>query len=154
LFVGTTLDISALLERTMAGLGYELVQVEKPARGGLLRVYIDRVGGITLEDCAFVSSHLSRVLAADDITYDRLEVSSPGLDRPLRPDRDFDRFIGHIAQVRTKVAIGGRKRFTGAIREGSPGHVVLEVDAVNVSIDLNNIERARLVPDLQGGGRS
>jgi ribosome maturation factor RimP len=77
---GFAMNLNELLESTVTGMGYELVGVERPARGGLLRVYIDKPGGVTVDDCATVSQQLSRVLAVERVSYERLEVSSPGLD--------------------------------------------------------------------------
>lgn len=77
------MDIQSILDKTLPGLGYELVDFELTAQGDL-RVFIDKEGGITVEDCATVSNHLSRVFMVEDIDYKRLEISSPGLDRPLK----------------------------------------------------------------------
>jgi ribosome maturation factor RimP len=82
------MDLQGMLESTLTGLGYELVDFERPGKGRLFRVFIDKAGGITVDDCAAVSHHLSRVLAVEGVDYDRLEVSSPGLDRPLKKERD------------------------------------------------------------------
>lgn len=73
-----------LLELTLNGMGYELVDVEQLSHGKLIRVYVDKEGGITIDDCVAISNHLSRLLTVENIDYDRLEVSSPGLDRPLK----------------------------------------------------------------------
>ena len=88
----STLD--ALLEQTLASLGYELVDLEVSRSGGLIRIFIDRVGGVNVDDCAAVSNHLTRLFAVEEVDYGRLEVSSPGLDRPLRRPQDFRRFAG------------------------------------------------------------
>jgi ribosome maturation factor RimP len=110
------------IERTVGGLGYELVDVERlPA--GLLRVTLDSSGGIRLEDCERVSRQLSHWLAVEGVDYDRLEVSSPGLDRPLKRARDFGRFIGAEVQVQLTAPIAvegasaGRKRLRGRLLE-------------------------------------
>ena len=87
------MDIQTILEKTLPGLGYELVDFELTAQG-TLRVFIDKEGGITVEDCATVSNHLSRVFMVEDIDYKNLEISSPGLDRPLKKAADFVRFAG------------------------------------------------------------
>src|SRR5688500_19308526 len=78
------MDLNELLESTLAGLGYELVDLERSPRGKLLRVFIDKPDGVSVDDCVTVSNHLSRLLAVENVDYDRLEVSSPGLDRPLK----------------------------------------------------------------------
>ena len=82
------MDLQQTLESTLAGLGYELVDFERSGKGKLLRIFMDKAGGITVDDCATVSNHLSRVLAVEGVDYDRLEVSSPGLDRPLKKEQD------------------------------------------------------------------
>jgi len=138
-------------------LGYEFVYSEVlQAQGRLLRVYIDSEKGISLDDCVFVSNHLTRVLVVEGIEFDRLEVSSPGLDRPLWRIADFERFVGQQCSLRTKIPVGGRKKFIGLIREVRDGLVDLELtDREGVtSIEFANIDRARLVPILQLGGRS
>lgn len=134
------------LESTLSGLGYELVDLERSGRGKLLRVYIDKAGGVNVDDCAAVSSHLSRVFAVEGIDYDRLEVSSPGLDRPLRQEKDFVRYAGHKARIKLRVPVAGQRNFIGVLRETRGGKVELEVDGKTVSLELANLDRARLVP--------
>lgn len=136
------------VERTVSGLGYEFVHLEWVPRSGLMRVYIDKDGGINVDDCARVSEHLSRSMAVEGIAYDRLEVSSPGLDRPLPRERDFKRFTGHKARVVLRVPVNGRKTFTGTIGESRNGTVALVGDGnVVFVIDLANVDKARLVPE-------
>ena len=108
-----------MLEPTLKGLGYELVDLEVSRNGGLIRVFIDRAGGVNVEDCAAVSNHLTRLFAVEDVDYGRLEVSSPGLDRPLAPAKDFRRFAGERAQVKMRVPVDGRKNFVGILRGAS-----------------------------------
>ena len=142
------MDLNGLLETTVTGMGYELAGVERPARGGLLRVYIDKPGGVTVDDCAAVSHQLSRVLTVENVSYDRLEVSSPGLDRLLRKERDFARFAGQKARVRMRVPLDGQRHFTGIVREAGAGRVQLEVDGKVLSLELGDMETARLVPNI------
>lgn len=144
-------DVAKTLESTLSGLGYELVDFERSARGGktkLLRVFIDKAGGVNLDDCASVSNHLSRVLPVEGIDYDRLEVSSPGLDRPLKKEQDFARFAGQKARIKLRVPVEGQRNFVGVLREAREGKVELDVDGKTVSLDLANLDRARLVPAL------
>jgi ribosome maturation factor RimP len=140
-------ELGALLERTIDGLGFELVDAELP-RGGLIRVFIDSPRGINVDDCAAVSNHLTRLFAVEEIEYSRLEVSSPGLDRPLRRPKDFRRFEGERAQVRMRVPIEGRKNFVGILRGASDAELRLEVDGALVSLELAQVEKARLVPNV------
>jgi ribosome maturation factor RimP len=140
-------ELGALLERTIDGLGFELVDAELP-RGGLIRVFIDSPRGINVDDCAAVSNHLTRLFAVEEVEYSRLEVSSPGLDRPLRQPKDFRRFEGERAQVRMRVPIEGRKNFVGILRGASDAELRLEVDGALVSLELAQVEKARLVPNV------
>lgn len=142
------MDLQALLDNTLAGLGYELVDLERSTKGALLRVFIDKPGGITVEDCALVSNHLSRLFAVENVAYDRLEVSSPGLDRPLRTERDFARFAGQKARLKLRVPVEGQRNFVGVLRGGEAGKVGLEVDGRLLLIDLGNLDKARLMPAL------
>ncbi len=138
-----------MVEPAVSGLGYELVDVQQSSGGGLLRLFIDKPGGITVEDCATVSRHLSRVLAVEGIDYERLEVSSPGLDRPLRKGADFARFAGQRAEMRMRTPdASGRRRFVGILRGMSGGLVEIELDGRTVALELADMERARLAPEL------
>jgi ribosome maturation factor RimP len=138
-----------LIAPVVTGMGYELVDLQVSNRGGLLRLFIDKPGGIGLEDCAAVSRQLTRVLEVEGVEYDRLEVSSPGLDRPLRKARDFARFAGQKADVRMRTAdASGRRRFVGVLRGENDGRVSLELDGQTVALAIEDIDRARLVPEL------
>jgi ribosome maturation factor RimP len=141
-------DVGGLIEKTLEGLGYELVDLELGNRGRMVRVFIDKPDGINVDDCAAVSNHLTRLFNVEEIDYDRLEVSSPGLDRPLKRPRDFARFSGKRAQVRIRVPINGRRRFVGVLRKAGDTGVELETDGEVVTIAYADIEKARLVPDL------
>lgn len=113
-----------------------------------LRVFIDKPGGIDINDCTAVSQHLTRLLAVENINYGRLEVSSPGLDRLLKKERDFVRFTGHKARIKLRVPVDGQRNFTGILRETSAGKVQLEVDGKLLSLDVDNLAKARLVPSI------
>lgn len=133
----------------MTGLGYELVDVQASNGGRMLRLFIDKPGGISVEDCATVSRHLTRVLAVEGVDYERLEVSSPGLDRPLRKGSDFARFAGHRAEVRMRTPDpSGRRRFVGVLRGAEAGRLSIELDGHMIGLDLADVERAKLVPEL------
>jgi ribosome maturation factor RimP len=141
-------DLSQLLESTLSGMGYELVDFERSGKGKLLRVYIDKPGGINVDDCAAVSNHLSRVFAVEGVDYDRLEISSPGLDRPLKKEQDFVRFAGQKARIKVRVPVEGQRNFVGVLRETRAGKVEIEVDGKLMSLDLANLDKARLVPAI------
>jgi ribosome maturation factor RimP len=168
----------SVIEQTVDGLGYELVDVEW-AGGGVLRVFIDKPGatvledgstqgGITIDDCARVSDQLSRVFAVENVNYERLEISSPGLDRPLKKPAHFVRFVGHEAFVKLRTSPGsqtrGRKQFQGVLQSvdavvadgaapagqtrfglvlegGEGGQELLE-------FSFDEVEKARLVPRI------
>ncbi len=142
------MDLQGLLENTLAGLGYELVELERSAKSSLLRVFIDKPGGINVDDCALVSNHLSRLFAVENVSYDRLEISSPGLDRLLRTANDFARFSGQKARLKMRVPVTGQRNFVGILRDSEAGKVGLEVDGQLLSLDLDNVDKARLVPVL------
>lgn len=141
------MDLQGLLDRTLAGLGYELVDWEF-SRRGLLRVFLDKPGGVSVEDCALASNHLTRLFAVENIDYDRLEVSSPGLDRALKGERDFNRFAGERAQIKLRAGIEGQRNFTGVLRGAADGVLNLEVEGATVTLALADIEKARLVPNI------
>jgi ribosome maturation factor RimP len=141
-------ELAQLLESTVHGMGYELVDFERSGKGKLLRVYIDKPEGINVDDCAAVSNHLSRVFAVENVDYDRLEISSPGLDRPLKKEQDFVRFAGHQAKIKVRVPVEGQRNFVGVLRETRAGKVEIEVDGKVVALDLTNLDKARLVPAI------
>lgn len=133
----------------MTGMGYELVDVQASNGGRLLRLFIDKPGGVTLEDCAAISRHLTRVLAVEGIDYERLEVSSPGLDRPLRKADDFVRFAGQRAEIRMRTPdASGRRRFVGVLRGAQSGQVSVELEGQTVALALEDVDRAKLIPEL------
>lgn len=141
------MDIQNILDKTLPGLGYELVDFELTAQGDL-RIFIDKEGGITVEDCATVSNHLSRVFTVEDIDYKRLEISSPGLDRPLKKAADFGRFAGRQAKIKTRLPIDGQKNFIGRIENCKNGTVSISFDGKSVDIEFDNIDKARLRPEF------
>ena len=124
----TVAELSAMAERTLAAMGYELVDIEFGQRG-LLRVFIDAPAGIRIEDCEAVSRQLSAVLGVEDVDYKRLEISSPGLDRPLKKPADFVRFAGEEVTVKLKRPLEGRRHFEGILEvepDGRFGLVLIE----------------------------
>lgn len=115
------------VDRTVTGLGYDLVDAEKSA-GGLLRVYIDHSPSvaesatfITVEDCEKVTRQLQHVLEVEGCGYERLEVSSPGLDRPLKKAADYARFVGEQVEITLKLPFKGRKKFSGELQSLGDG---------------------------------
>jgi ribosome maturation factor RimP len=141
--------LGEILETTLGGMGFELVDLQRSSGGKLLRIFIDKPGGITIDDCASTTRHLQRVFAAEGIDYDRLEVSSPGLDRPLRKPADFVRFTGSRVDVRMQNPDAtGRRHFVGTLQRVDGSLATLEVDGLRVELDVGAMERARLVPEL------
>ena len=148
LFVPMNRSQHAAIERAVRGLGYEFVHLEWIPRSGLVRIYIDKPAGVNVDDCALVSEHLSRTMAVEGLSYERLEVSSPGLDRPLAKEDDFRRFVGRKARVVLRVPLNGRKNITGTLSESAVGTVRLAADDDVFVVELANIDKARLVPEL------
>jgi ribosome maturation factor RimP len=175
----TAMSQHADIETTVRGLGYDLVEVERAA-GGLLRVTIDHpaTGGperfIHVDDCEKVTRQLQHVLEVDGVAYERLEVSSPGLDRPLKNAADFARFAGHDVEVSLKVPFKGRKRFRGELlahgdgwrlvlaptaqaRAAAAGPLPVASDATEearvLDFSLDEVREARLVPVIDFKGR-
>ena len=141
--------LEGIVESTLAGMGFELVDTQVSGGGRLLRIFIDRPGGITVDHCAEVSRQLTRVFAVEGIDYERLEVSSPGLDRPLRKAADFARFAGSKVDVRMRTPdASGRRRFTGLLRGADGGVATVQVEGHDVALNVDDIERARLVPNV------
>lgn len=148
-------DLCNLLEPGVNALGFELITVELTGQGNssIVRVYIDALGGINVDDCARVSEQLSAILDVEDPIPGSftLEVSSPGFDRPLCKASHFESVIGHKVKVQTKTQISGRSRFTGTLIAVSDTAVSLDVDGEMHKVPIDNITMARLVPDY---GRS
>lgn len=145
--------LEGLLESTLAGLGFELVDAQVSNRGRMLRIFMDKPAGsatgITVDDCADVSRHLARVLEVEGVDYDRMEVSSPGLDRPLRKAADFARFAGSRVDVKMRTPDeGGRRRYTGLLKGTKDGMALVDVEGREVALEVDDIDKARLVPDL------
>ncbi|KAF7599808.1 MAG: ribosome maturation factor RimP [Candidatus Dactylopiibacterium carminicum] len=140
------MDLVQLVEQTLAGLGYELVDIEVSPRSRLLRVFIDIERGITVDDCATVSNQLQRVFEVEGVDYDRLEISSPGLDRPLKKQVDFERFAGEQAQIRIRLPIENQRNFVGVLQGVREGAVILLTEKGERALPLDQVERARLVP--------
>jgi ribosome maturation factor RimP len=140
------MNIERLVEQVVSGLGYELVDLETSPKGRLVRVFIDIERGITVDDCAAVSNQLSRVFEVENFDYDRLEVSSPGLDRPLKKQSDFERFVGSQVQVRLRMPIGNQRNFVGVLNGLVEGEVQLSTEKGDIALPYDEIEKARLVP--------
>jgi len=149
LFLGGV-DAESITRRAVEVHGYELVDfLIGSGQQRLLRVFIDKPTGITVDDCASVSHQLTRVYAVEGVEYDRLEVSSPGLDRPLKRIEDFMRFTGAQASVSMRLPIEGRKRFTGTILGADDqGRVRLDCEVGVLVFDLSEMDKARLKPDI------
>jgi len=146
------LQLSELLGPSIQSLGYELVGVEYRSGGeggGLLRVYIDSEQGITADDCQTVSYQVSGLLDVEDPIPEHytLEVSSPGYDRPLFKPQDYERYAGSLVKVRLGFPLNGQRRFKGRLQGLKGENVVIEQDGEHVSLPLDQIEQARLVPE-------
>ena len=160
-------DLHTLIEQSVSQLGYALVDLEVSNRGKLLRVFIDKQNpadvkdSVNIDDCVLVSNQLGNLLAVEhEIDYDRLEVSSPGMDRVLKKEADFVRFVGERASVKLRVPLiekghnaktgveesVTKKNFLGLLRGVENGHVLLECEGVIQKLALSNIDKARLSP--------
>lgn len=150
-----------VVENTVTGLGYDLVDCERSAKG-LLRVYIDRVANdpagefIVVEDCEKVTRQLQHVLEVEGCAYERLEVSSPGLDRPLKKPADYERFAGQEIDLTLKLPFQGRKHYKGTLEALPEGwRLVFPDGKTETALDfsLQEVKEARLVPQLDFKGR-
>jgi ribosome maturation factor RimP len=139
------MDVAKLVDTTLTGMGYELVDLEVSGRG-LMRVFMDKPEGISVEDCERVSNQLVRLFTVEGVAYERLEISSPGLDRALKKESDFVRFAGQKAKLKLRTPVNGSKNFVGVIGELKDGILQLDLEGSSVSIELSNIDKARIVP--------
>ncbi len=164
---GPRLGWREAIEKTVAGLHYELVDVERAPRG-LLRVTLDRVPGhayatgasefVLVEDCELVTRQLQYALEVEGLDYARLEVSSPGLDRPLKREADYERFAGQEVAVTLKAPFNGRKAFKGVLGRGADGagwQLVFSEGKIEqvLGFGFDEVRDARLVPVLDFKGR-
>ena len=141
-------DLETLIEKLVTQLGYELVDFETVNGGQILRIFIDKGDLIDIDDCTKVSNHVNNVLSVEtDYDYERLEVSSPGLDRVIKKLNDFDRFKGQKIKIKTRFAIENRKNFKGTLSGTKGESIIIEIDNESLLIDFQNIDKARLDPD-------
>ena len=143
-------ELAKLLQPTIERLGYELSDLEARLSGGrgVVRVFIDKLDGVGLEDCEKVSLAVSALLDVEDPVvgqYD-LEVSSPGLDRKLTKIAHFQRFKGETVKVQMRFPIAGRRRFRGTLVSSDDAHIVVNVDGASHTLPMAMIDTARLVP--------
>ena len=151
-------ELTGIIAKAVTALGYELVGVEliaRPKSGHLLRLYVDQEGGVGLSDCEKVSHQVSGALDVEDPIRGEytLEVSSPGLDRPLFELAHFARFVGSVARVKTHAPIDGRSNYKGTIVAVESDDVILQVEDKTVRLPFANVASARLVPEILGGQR-
>ena len=143
--------LETLLEPTIAGLGYELLGIERSRTGSgqLLRLYIDQAAGITVEDCERVSRQVNDVIEAEQAIRSEftLEVSSPGIDRPLFTIEQHRRFIGEQVAVRLRTLVDGRRRIQGVLSEVSDTELVIDSADERLRVPFREVERSKLVPD-------
>ena len=142
-------QIEALVQVSIESLGYMLVGVEyiKNGRDTVLRIYIDAEQGISIEDCERVSHQVNGILEVEDpiSTAYSLEVSSPGFDRPLFKQKDFEQFFGAEAKISMKLPIQGRRNFKGQLHGFSDGNILIEVDGELYDLPLTKLAKARIV---------
>lgn len=147
-------QVLTLADPVASELGLEIVLVQflREAGGTICRILIDKPGGITVEDCRNMSRELADILDVEDPIPSkyRLEVSSPGLDRPLVKESDYEKYAGLKITLRAEQAIEGRRKFTGVLKRLDGQKVMMEVEGSEVEIPLSNIKKANLVPELDG----
>ncbi len=151
-------EVSELVEPVLEDLGYELVDAEYLSRQGrwVLMLFIDRPGGVTIEDCARVSREIGDLIDVEDIIEHEyvLEVSSPGLDRPLTKTEHFARAVGSRIKVRTSLPLDGRRNFTGRLARVEDGAIALQLDGGGeVSLPFDQVKKANLIYEFQQGER-
>lgn len=148
-----TMPLESLIAPALAVMGFELVSCKFVSESGrrTLRVYVDSPAGLTVDDCIHISRQINAILDAEasiDGAYD-LEVSSPGLDRPLITLAHFQRFIDKEVKIKLHNPLEGRRHFTGKLLSAKENSVQILVDEKIVDLDFNNIEKANLVPDVR-----
>ena len=141
-----------LFEPVVTGMGFELVEIEFNAhpKNKVLRLYIDKEDGILIEDCSEVSRQVSALIDVEDPIdgFFNLEVSSPGLDRPLRKIEDYERFKGEMVKIKTSMPQKGQRNFKGKIMGTEKDTVIIECEEKEVSLPIAAIEKARLIPNI------
>ena len=144
-----TIDLEALIEKNVSKMGYELVDFEIINRGELLRIFIDKPSSITIEDCVAVTNQLKHIFTVEEeIIFNRLEVSSPGINRVIKKLQDFERFKGEKIKIKTRSPIEERKNFTGTLKGTIKDLILIEFNNTLLEISLDNIEKARLDLDF------
>jgi len=142
-------QVQSLVEPILEGMGYELVDVEYVSSFGrwILRLFVDKEGGVTIGDCARISEELGDLLDVKEFIRHEynLEVSSPGLDRPLRKEKDLPRAVGKKVKVRLAAPLNGRRNFTGVLVRYEGGLLHLEVDGQEVTLPWPDVEKANLI---------
>lgn len=159
-------DLHGLIDKTVTQLGFELVDLEISNRGKLLRVFIDKLNpidikdSVNIDDCVLVSHQLGNVLTVDhEVDYDRLEISSAGMDRVLKKEKDFVRFTGERAQIKLRIGVKDesthaaesalpRKTFLGVLKGVEGANVLMEFEGNMYKLALSNIDKARLCPEF------
>ncbi len=143
-----TATIQGFAEPLLADMGMELVEIQfrREGHGWVLRLFIDKEEGLTIDDCAAVSREISAYLEVEDLINHayHLEVSSPGLERPLRKREDFSRFAERLARIKLREPINGQRVLIGTLLGLEGETVLVEMDKETVRIDLENIAKARL----------
>ena len=141
-----------LFEPVISGMGYELIEIEHfpNPKHGVLRLYIDKEGGVDVEDCSNVSRQISALIDVEDPVSGQfnLEISSPGLDRPLRRVKDFQRFTGSLVKIKTVVPMDGQRNFKGRLLKADDDVLVIETDTEEISMPMSAVDKARIVPEF------
>jgi ribosome maturation factor RimP len=141
-----------LFEPVVNGMGYDLIEIEHfpNPKHGVLRLYIDKEEGITIDDCSDVSRQISALIDVEDPVRGQfnLEVSSPGMDRPLRRVKDFQRFTGSKVKLKTMMPLDGQRNFSGRLLEADEESLTIETDTEEITLPMSALEKARIVPEF------
>jgi len=141
-----------LFEPVVNGMGYDLIEIEHfpNPKHGVLRLYIDKEEGITIDDCSDVSRQISALIDVEDPVRGQfnLEVSSPGMDRPLRRVKDFQRFTGSKVKLKTVMPLDGQRNFSGRLLEADEESLTIETDTEEITLPMSALEKARIVPEF------
>jgi len=137
------------LAQTIRGLGFELIDLQRINHGQLLRIFIDGPNGVGIKDCETVTHHLLRWLEVEAVPFDRLEVSSPGVDRPLKTPSDFAKWMGESVHIKLSDLWQARKNWQGKLTGLTPDAILLEVEANSFAVPLDLAQSVRLLPNYQ-----
>ena len=143
------MQIDDVVQKLLFGIGYELVNFEFFSNGKSIRIFIDKDNGVDIDDCSFVSNYLMKSLPVENIDFERIEVSSPGLDRALKKEKDFLKFKNHEIKLMLKHTINGQKNYNGYIVDYKDNKLFLDCKDEIIKFKFDDIKSANLIPKLK-----